>query len=495
MIEGQAREVALAQVLDEANPPDWQPSDRAWAARAACADTGLSIEQISSPEGPPERWLAARARRMLERLSERGSRWPVLLQRRVWPRRAGPLLAVCGLAGGLLADALSGGQRFNLLSPPFLMLLAWNLFTYLLLAADVVRAARRSEPWLLRLLGRSLARGDSASAPLEPAQTPAEKSAETVIRQEFGRLWRQRSAPLARARALAWLHLAAALFAIGMVASLYWRGLALEYRAGWESTFLDAAQVSALLGHLLWPAAAISGIALPDEAALAALNFSIGAGENAARWIHLFAITLMLAIGLPRGLMAVWQMIRARSLAHEFPWPLDDAARRRLLAGTRTGTLHGRWLVLPYGYTPPATTPALLRAALDQDGATLRLLEGWRLGDEDDRTPPRLDDGERLLVLFNLAATPEAEHHGRLLDMLSATLPESPVVVIDETRFRERFPADAARLEQRRTAWRGMLEGRCTARFLEPADDPAIDADPMRDPAQDAQTFRPVGSA
>ena len=46
--------------------------------------------------------------------------------------------------------------------------------------------------------------------------------------------------------------------------------LGLEYRAGWESTFLDAARVRALLGFALAPAAWLTGIALPDVARLEA---------------------------------------------------------------------------------------------------------------------------------------------------------------------------------------------------------------------------------
>ena len=43
------------------------------------------------------------------------------------------------------------------------------------------------------------------------------------------------------------MHLAAAVVAIGLVAGLYVRGTVLRYEAGWESTFLDASQVHALL--------------------------------------------------------------------------------------------------------------------------------------------------------------------------------------------------------------------------------------------------------
>ena len=87
------------------------------------------------------------------------------------------------------------------------------------------------------------------------------------------------------------LHLAAVAVAAGALAAMYLRGLGLEYRAGWDSTFLDAQAVHRWLNLLLGPASALSGIALPEPAQLEALRFSTGPGENAARWIHLYALT------------------------------------------------------------------------------------------------------------------------------------------------------------------------------------------------------------
>ena len=100
------------------------------------------------------------------------------------------------------------------------------------------------------------------------------------------------------------LHIGAAAFALGALASLYARGLAFEYRAGWDSTFLDADGVQRLLAVVLWPATALAGFPLPDAPTLAALRFSTGPGENAARWIHAHAIGVVAVVVLPRLLLA-----------------------------------------------------------------------------------------------------------------------------------------------------------------------------------------------
>ena len=60
-------------------------------------------------------------------------------------------------------------------------------------------------------------------------------------------------------RIAALLHVAAAAVAIGLLGSMYLRGLVLDYRAGWQSTFLQADTVQRVLSTLLAPATALTG--------------------------------------------------------------------------------------------------------------------------------------------------------------------------------------------------------------------------------------------
>jgi hypothetical protein len=64
------------------------------------------------------------------------------------------------------------------------------------------------------------------------------------------------------------------------------------------------------------------------------------------------------------------------------------------------------------------------------------------------------------LVLCELAATPEAETHGRFCERLAAQMPAGAVLAlgIDETSFRRRFASIPERLEQRRKAWSAYAE-------------------------------------
>jgi hypothetical protein len=137
-------------------------------------------------------------------------------------------------------------------------------------------------------------------------------------------LWSRHAGPLSTERAALLLHAAAAALALGLVSGLYLRGLVLDYRAGWQSTFLSADQVQALLGALLAPASALTGTAMP---AVAPLRVGPGgdAQASAAPWIHLYAATLALWVVLPRALLAWRAGWRAQGQARRFPLRLDSA--------------------------------------------------------------------------------------------------------------------------------------------------------------------------
>ena len=69
--------------------------------------------------------------------------------------------------------------------------------------------------------------------------------------------WARAFSTLTTARLGRVLHVGAIAFALGALASIYLRGLASEYRAGWESRFLGANAVRSVLGAVLGPASAL----------------------------------------------------------------------------------------------------------------------------------------------------------------------------------------------------------------------------------------------
>ena len=234
------------------------------------------------------------------------------------------------------------------------------------------------------------------------------------------------AAPLYSQRALTLLHAGALMFATGALASLYLHGLVLEYRAGWESTFLVAPQVETLT-HGLWGLASLlSGIALPDAAGLEAMRFPQHPGRHAAPWIHLQTLTVVLVVIIPRLLLALWHREQVRKLRTHFPLPLDDTYFRDLLRNQR-GESATVW-AQPYSYTlsdaaRAGLTPLLTPVLGSQ--IRLRLQPSLALGDEDDlpQPLPHIDGAQLAVAIFSASATPEAENHATFLATLARRLP------------------------------------------------------------------------
>ena len=450
MHERGAREATLLQAFETAQPasPNWSDEDRAWATRLALQDDTADAETF----------IARRAHHAMQRLGAREPAAAKWLARSLWRASWIGWAVFAGLVLGVLADSIGASQRVNLLAPPLWAVLAWNLVVYLLLLAHVLARLlmrRTRSGALVRLVQRLMRIGLPGSA----------AGGSTKALRRFADLWLDASTPLSAARASTLLHGSAAALAAGLIAGLYLRGLVLDYRAAWESTFLTAATAHAVLSAALAPASALSGIALPDVAAFAALRESPGAAgapaASAAPWIHLLALTLMLFVVLPRSLLATFTALRARWLARHVALPLTDAYFERL-ARQRHGD-HARVVVVPYASTPTAQAAlgmqALLVPALG-DGMQLRIAPTAAFGAEDESPPPLDADTTLAVALFDLSATPEAETHGRFVRQLAARAPAgaATVVLVDETAFRARFAGDAMRLAQRREAWRAFAQ-------------------------------------
>jgi len=434
MTEDQAREVLLLQAVEAAGDnPDWSLDDRAWASRLA--------QQTAGSE--PEAFIVARAGHALQRLLPRDAAARRWLAQRTW-RRLWPLLgAMLGFMLGAAVDHIGAPQRVDLLAPPVWAVVAWNLVVYLgLLVPHRASGLRR---WL----ARRWAAGEAGVA----------------------LLWARQAAPLSLARAALVLHGAAAALALGLVTGMYLRGLVLDYRAGWQSTFLEAPFVQSLLGALLAPASAITGIAVPDVAPLR-LTPGAAAGASAAPWIHLYATTLLLFVVLPRTLLAVAAGLRSRALAARFPLALDGLYFERL----RVQAPGGRTLVqvLPHaGAVGPQAVLGLraLLATAFGDGVQVDVAPVTPFGDEDTVATIAAPPGTRLrIALFDLAAMPEAESQGRFIAALRG--PPALLLMADEAAFRRRFGSLPGRLAERRAAWRKLADANDAALLCADLDAP-----------------------
>jgi len=439
--QADAAQVLLLRAVETVPHPAWSADDGRWASRVARDEAGAGA--------PAGEFLLARARAAWQRL---GPREPALARWLGWAQpRAGGLggavaiaaLALAAFAAGVAIDHVGSAQRIDLLAPPVWGVLLWNLAVYAVIAVHALlpggRPRRLPRAWAALTLPRLARAGDAAAV---PARFAAELAALRAPRAAF--------------QGAAALHLAAAALALGLIAGLYLRGLVLDYRAGWQSTFLDARQVHALLGAALAPASRASGIALPDLAAVQALQLPAGgaAVAPAAMWIHLYAWQLGLLVLLPRLALALLAGWRARRLAAHAELPLAEPYFARLLA-QRAGRVP-RLLLCPYAHRPDPQAVERLRAALAAalgDASDLQAAPAVPHGAEDDAPLPPAD-GRTRLALFALGATPEAENHGRFLRRLAQT--GTVLALVDEAAFRARFGDDAPRLAARRQAWQAL---------------------------------------
>ncbi len=450
MNESAARRAVLVRAFEREPPSEtWSEADRAWATQAAA--------NVEGEAARADAFIARRASLATERLATRDKRVPRLLASVTWPAWIGWAVPVLAFAAGAAADSIGAGQRVNLLAPPLLALLVWNLAVYALILVrgtwGLVDSRARGLGPVARLLARVAHL--TGAAPKRGGKVAA----------GFVGDWMQASAGLTAARIGRVLHAAAAAFAVGALAALYLRGIAFEYRAGWESTFLGAPSVHGLLNTVLGPASALTGIALPDVEGYARLRFSVSEGVIAAPWLHLYAVTIGLAVVLPRVLLALGDRWLEARLTARFPLPLDEPYYRALLRTLRAEPVVAR--LLPYGtqLTPQATLnlSALFTQSLGAK-TSVSVAPATAFGAEDEIDPRQVvGDATLLAALFVLTATPEAENHGTFLDRVRAAAPTQPLVMLlDESAFRRQFGA-TPRLDERRTLWRGFAAERGVA--------------------------------
>jgi hypothetical protein len=276
--------------------------------------------------------------------------------------------------------------------------------------------------------------------------------------------WTSLAWPLTHARLARAIHLAAAAFAVGAILSLYARGLMTQYAAGWESTFLDARQVHALLSWLFTPALLVfptNGFTLADVQSLRFVQEPSPAGG--ARWVHLYAATLFLLVVLPRLLLAAFSSWRASRLAQHFALDQQQPYYRRLADQIGMGAGPTLLRVLPYSFTlDEARDRGLSAVAVQMFGEQARVMLRPPVPYGEDAQGAVADlqadaAGTMTAALFNLSATPEKENHGAFLESLKRRVPRGLLVLVDESGMLERAVNQAgteARLAERIALWR-----------------------------------------
>ena len=458
MNEQVARNVVLVHAIESADVKHevLSDDDRKYASRSAkelaawqAADAKAAVTQ--------HHFLEQRSEQILKRLGERMPAFGTFAKRRLGLPGLWLALPFLALLSGAAIDRIADPHRVDLLSAPFLLIIGWNLLVYLFMLVSALIPGKR-HGWAGPCLLQRLSVGKAAVPRKLPAPL-ADGIASFIAR------WAQLSEPLTRARLSRTIHLAAACFALGAIASLYARGLLTQYTVGWESTFLDGRDVHTLLSWLFMPAMSVfHGLQGFTLAEIELLRFGRPVtAVSGQRWVHLYGATLLLLVVLPRLVLAAFAAWRAGRLARHFPLDLDQPYFRQLADSIGAG-IPAVLRVLPYSYTLDEARDrglwAVAAAALGaQARVQLRPAIEYGVEPKDGLRDTGFDEAGVTVtaVLFSLAATPEKENHGALLDYLGKRVRRGVAVLVDESPLVERTgeqPGTAARVAERTALWR-----------------------------------------
>ena len=140
MDEHAARDILAVRAIETCDRDRalWTDADRATASQDAAQYVGANAAGAA--------FLARRASLVLERLDRRHPALVGTLRALGWPRWLTPAVWLAAFVLGLVVDRVGAAGHINILAPPVLGVLAWNVAVYALLLAGSFLHLRRARP-------------------------------------------------------------------------------------------------------------------------------------------------------------------------------------------------------------------------------------------------------------------------------------------------------------------------------------------------------------
>jgi len=360
---------------------------------------------------------------------------------------------VAAAALGFGMTQLGNERELNLLALPLLGLLLWN--GVVMIASLVVECWPRSVVGsaaneggvsrLLHLLNRR------ATPPLTPVAE--------AVKLAFAELTGEIGGRLLQRRFRAWLHVAAALVALGSITAMFARGWSREYRVVWESTLLGADGAGQFFGGLFGSASRVFGIAIPLDQVTAMQRGDGHATQpsDALPWLQLYGGTMLLGVVVPRLMLMLIALGRARQeLQGEIArqgWPgFAIKLLRRVEGGDED------LLVLALGQSVDARVRSRWEEWLRElFGGRVKLdLQHLPEGEEDEWLGQWQPEDGRAVLVFFMATTPEEEVQAQLVRQLLLRLEEKHfepeiTLLLDAMALEQRWPA--SKFASRQALW------------------------------------------
>ena len=362
--------------------------------------------------------------------------------------------------------ALGQESEINLLALPLVGILAWNAIVILLSlwpGPAEIKDKTEEEDWRETFLHRF----EKKSIPMS-----SQDQLTSSTRERFQGLVRAASLHRFGFRFRAWLHIGAALLALGSVGGMYARGWAKEYRAVWESTLLDESGATQFFKTLFAPASAVTGQRVPLEE-IPGMHRRVKEGAvkpgDALPWIHLYAATLGLFVLVPRLLLAVLDTSRAKRVPSRLLQRPDwQAYAQRLRSLVEGAGAPAQVLTHGLAHDPMALDRWRHLAYLQWRDVGQLTFDAVPLGGEAEFVNAWLPQSSRVMLVFNMAATPETEVQRELVDAVAKKLSERKdiagilLLALDDNDLKKRWSGFGdlpARLSERVSAWNEAMSG------------------------------------
>ncbi|MES2633633.1 MAG: DUF2868 domain-containing protein [Pseudomonadota bacterium] len=268
-------------------------------------------------------FIHERAVRVISTVEPRDPWLAGLQNARPWQLWLAAGIPVLAFTLGVVSNIIGNPHRVDLVSLPLLGIVVWNVIMYIVLIAGWAMAGRGRKSWV-----GALGRWSDGNRAL--SKRPGNARAQAAA--HFWREWFKATQGLYTSRIKRVLHLSAAAWAVGVIASLLVRGLVVEYRVGWESTFLDASQVNTLLNVLRVPAQLLFPLAPFTTEQVGKLQFSVGGGtaEGASTWVFMYVALLLVVVVIPRLVLAAIAWVRERFQAGTMSIDASDPYYERI---------------------------------------------------------------------------------------------------------------------------------------------------------------------
>jgi hypothetical protein len=455
LTEHQAQQITLVRILEQAqnNGSVWLASDAKEATRVA--------RDLVGAKAPFAEFVARRAQWALEEINRRSPDRAIQLRQPRWPFFAGKALAFVALAFGFFADLIATSLlypgKINVIEFPLVVLVGLNVFFFGLFFVQwgLKRFRRGKQPTgpLLELFGR-LRTWESLGF--------ARKRQRPWI-ESFKHDWSTLSGPINEARLKMAASLASMLFTLGALSHLMYRAAFDHFMAVWKTTLvscIDATKVHAFVQFFLAPGSFLLNRPIPDARHIEGLRMPPNSGEIAENWIWLYFGSVLAWVVIPRLYLVALNVFARWRMCRDFPLPMNGAYFTTLRAawrGQRIGVS-----IVPFRYELSPALRSNLSTMLERIyglAVDITVEQAVLMGEDatDWKKTVNREGHVAVIVIFNLAATAEADAHGALLQRLRTSVEDgTPVVpIVDTGAYRQ---DDPERFRQRCNQWRQTLD-------------------------------------